>query len=155
MTGKTSRPPSIRFLTELHDIALHKCQEKYKRVPRYGTYSPGCDLVDGSDPTKAYIEAKDDIIERVSKEIEEFAVKSYKKYGVISVPTCHRKGVEGNDRLQVELKMTIFPEAAKEQRAKLEADAEYHNDMKRVEDWYQSALQAALRKEDFPPIPEF
>jgi hypothetical protein len=163
MAERKARLPSIRFITEIRDITrfiteirditIKRCQERHGRFPEYEGSS--C-VKDQSNATTAYEKSKSNLISQISKEIEKYAVNTYKKYGIVVVPVCHRRSRDDqNDRLDIDLKMTMFPETEEIYKKKLAADKAYDNDRKKVEDWYQLALQAALKRDDLPPAPEF
>ena len=146
------KSPSIRALEELHQLVKEKCHSAHGYEQSYrGSDS----YVDSTTESKNLAEAKHKVIEKISKEIEEYAVKTYTKYGVIVVPLCHRKDTSGDDRLEIDLKVKSFPEVTKEIAAKEKADAAYKADIKKVEEWYFKALQAVALKEELPKVPEF
>jgi hypothetical protein len=152
MTEKR-KSPSIRALEELHNILKTECCKVHGRMSRYGSVDIDCDF---TDENKALIIKKSEIIKTISKEIEEYAIKKYTKYGLIVVPLCHRSSKEdGEDRLEIDLKVKTFPEAITEIEAKQKSDAACKRDMKAVDDWYFKALQAVALKEELPEVPQF
>jgi hypothetical protein len=92
------------------------------------------------------------IIKEVSVEIEKYVVDHYKKYGIISVPICHRSGTNG-DRLMVELKMKKFPGLSEMEKKYKEAERAYEKGLKDIENWNLSALKCVAQQSDLPEPP--
>lgn len=99
-------------------------------------------------------EAKELVIKKISSEIENYAVKTYSKYGIIIVPECHRSPSSGSDRLRVDLKVKEFPECKHEMKECLDETERFKSDMKKIEEWHMKALQSLAKKEDLPSLPE-
>jgi hypothetical protein len=118
----------------------------------YGSADTNCDITEAK---KALDTKKTEIIKKISEEIQEYAIKKYTKYGLIIVPLCHRNDTSGEDRLEIDLKVKIFPEAKDEIEAKEKSDAACKRDMKAVDEWYFKALQAVALKEELPEVPVF
>jgi hypothetical protein len=153
MVEKVKRKsPSIRALEELHDIIKEKCLRVHGRVTSYGSIDRSCNT---SSERTQFESAKQKIIKKISKELEEYAIKKYSQYGLISVPVCHRSSSSGDDRLEIDLKMKQFPEAQAESEAFENAEKLYQADLKAVDEWYFQALQSVALKEDLPEVPVF
>lgn len=150
MTEKR-KSTSIRALEEIHGILKEKCCKTHGRVTKWGNPDQTCDQ---TDQRIALDMKKSEAIKKVSKEIEDYAVKKYPQHGIMIVPLCHRSE-KGDDRLEIDLKMKEFPDAKQEIIAKAESDAAYTRDMKAIDDWYFKALQSVALKEELPEVPEF
>ncbi len=152
MTTEKRKSPSIRALEELYEIIKKKCATVHGRLTSYGSVDFS---EDQTEEKKALDAKKEEIIKKISKEIEEYVIKKYSQYGIISVPLCHRRSSDGEDRLEIDLKVKEFPEAKKEIEAKKKSDEACKRDMKAVENWYFEALKAVALKEELPAVPEF
>ena len=152
MTDKPKRvPTSLRVVAEMYETAKQNCMKKHGRTTSYGSVDASKNR---SPENCAFIEAKEKIITKVSEEIEAEVIKKYSKYGIISVPLCHRRSDSGDDRLHIDLKMKKFPGCEKEQGALDAANKRYISDMKDIEKWHMDALQAVAKKEELPALPE-
>jgi hypothetical protein len=143
---------SIRALEELHDHLTNKCKVEHGKMKVDGHNCYNGDYTKETTDLKA---AKEKIIKKISKEIEEYAIKKYTDYGLIIVPVCHRRSSDGEDRLEIDLKVKTFIGVEKEIEAKAKADAAYARDMVKVETWFFDALKSVALKEELPEMPEF
>lgn len=142
---------SIRALEEMHELARVNCMKVHKRINKWGSVDP---KVDRTEEMCALYRAKRDVIKKISTEVEQYVVEKYKKHGIIVVPLCHRSSSNGDDRLEIDLKVKEFPECKKEIEAHRKSVEAYEADMKKIDDWHFQALQAVARKEDLPEIPQ-
>lgn len=152
-TTEKRKTPSIRALEELHSLITTNCLKTHFKVSEHGSIGACYD----TSPEKQKLDSKkSEIIKKISKEIEEYVIKKYQEYGIISVPVCRRSSSDGEDRLEIDLKVKKFPGAEKEIAAKEKAEAAYQKDLKAIDDWHFKALQSiALKQENLPEIPEF
>lgn len=144
-------PVSLRVITEMYETAKTNCMKTHGRVTDYGNVDINCNR---TDERKRLDEAKELVIKKISSDIENYAVKTYTKYGVIIVPECHRSSSSGSDRLRIDLKVKEFPECKSELKACLEEAERFKSDMKKIEEWHMKALQSLAKKEDLPSLPE-
>ena len=149
MTEKKKRTPSIQALENIKEILKEQCLKAHGFFQHYGDEPKNC-----TDAKKNLDAAKDEMITKISKEIEEYVVKTYKKYGIAVVPVCHRKD-SGADRLKIDLKMKVFPGLENLEKAEQNAYDAFRADLKKIDAWYYAALQAVTKREDLPAVPEF
>ena len=142
------RSASLRALDEIHNTLIRKCKQAHKRINQYGGDS-NC-----TEEKAAFDRAKDKVIDKISKEAEAYLIEKYKKYGLVSVPVCHRSSSSGEDRLKIDIKITEFPECKVEVAAKKQADDLYEKDLKAIEQWHLDALTSIALKEELPAVPE-
>ena len=149
MTSKT-RTPSFRALEELKAIATSLCKKAFHD----SSYSDSV----GTPWTKeihAEFDAKRAVVDRISKEIENYAVAKYKEYGVTVVPVCKRSSSDGDDRLNVQLKVHAYPDCKKQIADAELVRTEYADSLKSISVWYFRALKAVAEREALPEIPQF
>ena len=145
------KTPALRALDEMKETIFAQCQAAHGRVE---TYHKSGKYTDESPEAEALLKAKEEIITQISKEVEEYAIKKYTKYGLISVPVCHRS--DGKmDRLNVDLKIKTFSGIEKVVQEKEKADRAYQDDLDKVEKWHFDALSAIASRESLPKPPEF
>jgi hypothetical protein len=150
----TRRITGLKALEQLKSALRKKCIGKYCATEDYTgnnkyvvhCHSPDHDVLERK---------KQEIITKVSTAVERWAVSQFPEYGVISVPTCHRKQDAGEDRLEIELKIKKYPELEKFQHKVDVINFEMDAALKSIDDWYIAALKAATSGEDQPSPPEF
>jgi hypothetical protein len=145
-------PTSLRVISEMLESAKKNCMKAHGRVTPYGSPDEGCNT---TQELSDLVAKKAEIIKKISKRIEDEAVKKFgKEYGLIIVPLCRRNSSSGDDRLEIDLKVKKFPGCEKEIAAFERECESYRADMKKFEDWHMEALQAVAKKEEFPALPE-
>jgi hypothetical protein len=149
MAGTKKKTPSIQALENIKEILIEQCRKAHYRARSYDK------IYDRSEELAALNKGKEEIIAKISKEIEEYAVRTYKKYGVMVVPFCHRKTDDGPDRLEIDLKVKVFPELKDRIEAVRKCESKYQTDLQRIDNWYYAALQAVTKREELPDVPEF
>jgi hypothetical protein len=142
------KSPSIRALQELKEAMENRCAEKHGHKLQYSSD------YDNSKAKEAIDKFKEEILSRVSKEAEKLIVEKYKEYGVAIVPVCHRDSTK-EDRLNVQLKVTVFPGIKTLEAAKKKADEAYAEDRKKISTWYYDSLRAIASREKLPDMPDF
>jgi hypothetical protein len=146
------KTPSLKAIDEMKDAMFQQClKAHYKKE----TYHNSHVLVHQDQETESLEKAKEDLITKISKEVEEYAIKKYEKYGLISVPICRRKSSDGADRLNIALKIRTFIGLEKEIEAKRVADAAFRVDLQKIDQWHFDALSAIASRESLPKPPEF
>jgi hypothetical protein len=150
MSEKRKTPIRVATLESVVETLGRQLTKLHYRTRHYGSEDTCND-----QETKALESAKADLINKISKEIEEYAVKKYEKYGIIIVPLCRRKDASGDDRLNLDLKMKVFPGLDNLFKAKEARELAYKADLKKLEEWYTAALKALLKREELPEYPTF
>lgn len=143
----------MRALEEIHGLLRTECCKTHQRMNIYGRIEASSSAC--TDEGIALNAKKSEVLERISKEIEEYAIQKYKKYNLIIVPVCHRNGSTNGDRLNIELKVKEFPEAKAEIEALRIADENFKRDLEAVDAWHFEALKAVALKEELPTVPTF
>lgn len=135
-----SKVASIRALQELEGIVKERCSAKYSPLLKKAE----------NDCTKL----KTEISKQIEKEIEEYAVAKYAQYGLAIIPLCHRSSnYKDSDVVRPELRVKVFDQSAEVDYQKLKE--EHRAALKKIDDWYFSAVQAVAAQVDLPPTPEF
>ena len=142
--------PSFRALNELKTIAIEWCKKAYHDHSYGDSFdTPRTEEVCGLDTAKKLI------LKRISREIEEYAVRQYKNYGIKIVLVCNRSNISGDNRLNVQLEVQQYPELIKQQELVDKVITEYRAARESVDTWYYDALKAIAQREALPEIPEF
>jgi hypothetical protein len=149
----TRTTPSLKALSEIKEALVAQLKNKYSANSSYNWTEY---VFFANTPTHEELaQAKHALIEKVSSEVESYVVRNYGKYGIISVPICHRSSSEGHDRLEIDLKMKEFPGTKSLQDKVNQIDAQFKADMKSIDSWYFSALRAVAAKDSLPEPPNF
>jgi len=148
--GEKPKTPSIRALQELRSEMISRVK-KLHNDSSYGDTSgtPNVETV------KHFEKKREEILTKISKEVEAWAIKNYMAYGLEVVPVCRRGDKKGDTNLDIQLKVHSFPELKKEQAAAVAAWNAYEEDRKKIDEYYYSALKAIASKESLPEPPTF
>lgn len=152
MTAKR-RSVSMRALDEIRDTLMLRVKSAYHGGSIWDSDKQEYRYYPITEAHEKLKSSKDAIIKKISKEVEDYCVKKYAEYGVIIVPVCHRSSSNGEDRLEIDLKVKKFVGTEKELAAVLAVEKEFYEHMKSIDDWYYGALKAIAAREDLPEPP--
>ena len=140
-----SKPPSIKAIDTLKDIAIDDIKKRYM-MDKYQSH-PGPE----TEPVKTFWIARNKLVTDLSRKIEGELVQKYKEYGLESPKGC--RSCVTDDKLVIELRMTKYPGIEAKQNAAAMEWKKYQDDLKNVEVWYLNCIMLVARRDPQIPVP--
>jgi hypothetical protein len=128
-------------------------QEWNKKYGITNTYSEK--IIRTTQATYDYDKARAAAIKKISEQVEDYAIATFKEYGVKKIPVCKRSDV-ATGNLDIQIRVEKFPEKEIE-KLRLAVDREDEammKDREAINTWYSQALEAVIHGEEVPERPK-
>jgi hypothetical protein len=153
----TEKKVSIRRVQVSEKVLkLMKDELKAEWRKKYGIADTYSDKINrNSQALTDYDKVRIDIIKKISEKVENYAVASFKEYGITKISICKRDN-PNSGKLDIQLSVKNFPEKEIEKFKSIvdKEDKSMMQDRDAIDKWYSDALDAIMRGNELPKRPK-